>query len=132
MSVDLATSHNGFSNERRAASGAADGSNMKYTFGPKPKTAQMRPHKKTRASATARNSPPDRKNRPSGSIRPQPGDPQNAERNYQRYLALARAEALAGDRIAAENYFQHAEHYFRSMAKNNPSSSAPQPVTPQQ
>ncbi|MCK1745084.1 DUF4167 domain-containing protein [Bradyrhizobium sp. 139] len=41
--------------------------------------------------------------------------PQNAQRNYARYLALARAEALAGDRIAAENYLQHAEHYFRSM-----------------
>jgi hypothetical protein len=33
-------------------------------------------------------------------------------------LALARAEALAGDRIAAENYFQHAEHYFRSLGEN--------------
>jgi hypothetical protein len=30
-------------------------------------------------------------------------------------LSLARAEALAGDQIAAENYFQHAEHYLRSM-----------------
>ena len=29
--------------------------------------------------------------------------------------ALARAQALTGDRIAAENYFQHAEHYLRSM-----------------
>jgi hypothetical protein len=43
---------------------------------------------------------------------------QNAQRNYERYLTLARAEALAGDRIVAENYFQHAEHYFRSMAEN--------------
>src|SRR6266404_1898162 len=102
---------------------------MKYTSGPKPTTAQMRPHTKTSASATARKSPPAQKNRPSGSVRPQAGDPQNAERNYQRYLALARAETLTGDRIAAENYFQHAEHYFRSMAKNNSSSSAPQPVT---
>ena len=42
-------------------------------------------------------------------------NPQYAQRNYERYLALARAEALTGDRIAAENYFQHAEHYFRSM-----------------
>jgi hypothetical protein len=41
--------------------------------------------------------------------------PQNAQRNYERYLALARAEALSGDRIAAENYLQHAEHYLRSM-----------------
>jgi hypothetical protein len=28
---------------------------------------------------------------------------------------LARAEALKGDLIAAENYLQHAEHYLRSM-----------------
>ncbi|MGY4498715.1 hypothetical protein ACVWYH_002646 [Bradyrhizobium sp. GM24.11] len=44
--------------------------------------------------------------------------PQDPRRNYERYLALAHAEALAGDRIAAENYFQHAEHYFRSMHRN--------------
>ena len=42
----------------------------------------------------------------------------NAKRNYERYLALAQAEIQAGDRIAAENYYQHAEHYFRSMSSN--------------
>jgi len=44
--------------------------------------------------------------------------PQNAQRNYERYLALAQAEALSGDRIAAENYLQHAEHYLRSMRED--------------
>jgi hypothetical protein len=44
--------------------------------------------------------------------------PQDAQRNYERYLALARAEAHTGDRVAAENYLQHAEHYFRSMHQN--------------
>jgi hypothetical protein len=44
---------------------------------------------------------------------------QNAERNYQRYLELARAETLRGDRIVAENYFQHAEHYLRSMSEDS-------------
>jgi hypothetical protein len=44
--------------------------------------------------------------------------PQDPRRSYERYLALAHAEALNGDRIAAENYFQHAEHYFRSMHQN--------------
>ena len=43
---------------------------------------------------------------------------QNAQRNYERYLALAQAEALSGDRIAAENYLQHAEHYLRSMRED--------------
>jgi Domain of unknown function (DUF4167) len=41
--------------------------------------------------------------------------PQNAQKNYERYLALARTEAQHGDHIAAENYLQHAEHYYRSM-----------------
>src|SRR5712671_1622433 len=40
---------------------------------------------------------------------------QNAQKNYERYLALARAEALIGNTVGAENYYQHAEHYFRSM-----------------
>ena len=44
--------------------------------------------------------------------------PQDAQRTYERYLALARAEAQTGDRVAAENYFQHAEHYFRAMHQN--------------
>ena len=39
----------------------------------------------------------------------------NAQRNYERYLELARAEALTGNTVGAENYYQHAEHYFRSM-----------------
>ena len=31
---------------------------------------------------------------------------------------LHRAEALTGDRIAAENYFEPAERYLRSMGEN--------------
>jgi hypothetical protein len=50
--------------------------------------------------------------------RPEPKGSQNAQRNYERYLALARAEALAGNTVGAENYYQHAEHYFRSMSAN--------------
>jgi hypothetical protein len=30
-----------------------------------------------------------------------------------RYLALAQAAASSGDAVQAENYYQHAEHYFR-------------------
>jgi hypothetical protein len=48
--------------------------------------------------------------------RPDPTASQNAERNYERYLALAQAQAQAGDVVGAENYYQHAEHYFRSMS----------------
>jgi hypothetical protein len=38
-----------------------------------------------------------------------------AQKTYQRYLALARAAASTGDMIEMENYYQHAEHYFRVM-----------------
>ena len=37
----------------------------------------------------------------------------NAHRNYERYLVLAREAAQAGDPVEAENFYQHAEHYFR-------------------
>jgi hypothetical protein len=37
------------------------------------------------------------------------------KQSYERYLAMARAEAQNGNTVAAENYYQHAEHYFRSM-----------------
>jgi hypothetical protein len=32
---------------------------------------------------------------------------------YERYLALAGDAARGEDRVAAEGYYQHAEHYFR-------------------
>lgn len=37
----------------------------------------------------------------------------NAFQVHEKYLGLARDAAGAGDRVAAENYYQHAEHYFR-------------------
>jgi hypothetical protein len=54
----------------------------------------------------------------SNSSRPAQNGSHNAQRNYERYLALAQAEARAGDRVAAENYYQHAEHYFRVMSSD--------------
>ena len=51
----------------------------------------------------------------SGAARPEPIGSQNARRNYERYLALARAEGQIGNTVGAENYYQYAEHYFRSM-----------------
>jgi hypothetical protein len=64
-----------------------------------------------------RRSRPTLRNEPSEFPRLQARNAQNFQRNYERYLALARAEARAGDRIVAENYLQHAEHYFRSMGE---------------
>ena len=43
------------------------------------------------------------------------GSGNNAQRNYERYLALAREAALSGDNVEMENCYQHAEHYFRVM-----------------
>jgi len=37
----------------------------------------------------------------------------SAHQIFERYLALAREATASGDRIAAENFYQHAEHYFR-------------------
>ena len=54
----------------------------------------------------------------SNAARPESKGSQSAQRSYERYLALAQAEVLAGNTIAAENYFQHAEHYFRSMSSD--------------
>ena len=49
------------------------------------------------------------------AARPEPKSPQNAQGKYERYLVLARAEAQIGNAIGAENYYQYAEHYYRSM-----------------
>jgi hypothetical protein len=37
----------------------------------------------------------------------------NAKRGYERYVALAKASAMTGDAVETENYYQHADHYFR-------------------
>jgi hypothetical protein len=47
--------------------------------------------------------------------RPHPNGTANAQRNYERYMALAREAALSGDKVEMENCYQHAEHYFRVM-----------------
>jgi hypothetical protein len=43
---------------------------------------------------------------------------QNLKEDYERYLTLARAEAQNGNTVAAENYYQHAEHCLRSMSSD--------------
>jgi len=39
----------------------------------------------------------------------------NAERLAEKYNTLAREALAQGDKIAAENYFQHADHFTRLM-----------------
>ena len=43
----------------------------------------------------------------------------SAQQVLEKYLAMARDAATGGDRIAAENYLQHAEHYYRIINIDN-------------
>ena len=50
------------------------------------------------------------------AARTEPKKSQNARTNYERYLALARAETQIGNTVGAENYYQYAEHYLRLLS----------------
>lgn len=52
-------------------------------------------------------------NGPEGRIRG------NAHQVMEKYLALARDASSQGDRVSAENFYQHAEHYFRLINAYN-------------
>ena len=56
----------------------------------------------------------------------------NAYQVFERYVALAREAQASGDRVAAENLYQHAEHYFRIMNAQGEGQAhgAPRPTTP--
>jgi hypothetical protein len=47
----------------------------------------------------------------------------NAYQLHEKYLGLARDAHSSGDRVAAENYFQHAEHYYRIINSTGGSTS---------
>ncbi|MCS6932762.1 MAG: DUF4167 domain-containing protein [Acetobacteraceae bacterium] len=42
-----------------------------------------------------------------------------AQQLFERYLQLGRDATGSGDRVLAESYFQHAEHYFRILNAMN-------------
>lgn len=80
-----------------------------------------------------RQGPNNRRSRGRGPRRPHNGNPRqqtfdsngpdvrirgNAYQVLEKYLAMARDAASAGDRIAAENFYQHAEHYYRIINAN--------------
>ncbi len=56
----------------------------------------------------------------------------NAYQVFERYVALAREAQASGDRVAAENLYQHAEHYFRIMNAQGEGQGhgPPRPTTP--
>lgn len=52
----------------------------------------------------------------------------NAWQVHERYMNMARDAFQAGDRVASENFFQHADHYYRLINTNEDGS----PRHPQQ
>ena len=46
----------------------------------------------------------------------------------EKYVQLARDAQASGDRVAAESYLQHAEHYYRIVAAAQAQMPQPQPV----
>ncbi len=54
----------------------------------------------------------------------------NAWQVYEKYQALARDASGSGDRVAAENYQQHAEHYYRIIEAINEATAAEQRQRP--
>jgi len=54
----------------------------------------------------------------------------SASHVYEKYLQMARDANAAGDRVAAENYLQHAEHYWRIMAASQPAQQPYQQAQP--
>ena len=55
----------------------------------------------------------------------------NAFQILEKYVALARDAHASGDRIAAENYYQHAEHYYRIILQINEQQAQEQRNRPQ-
>jgi hypothetical protein len=55
-----------------------------------------------------------------------------AQQLFEKYLQLGRDATSGGDRVMAEGYFQHAEHYFRILNAMNQAAgqSAPTPRGP--
>ena len=56
----------------------------------------------------------------------------NASHIAEKYLQLARDAQSAGDPIASESYYQHAEHYFRLIAAAQEQLRQTQPYYQQQ
>ena len=57
----------------------------------------------------------------------------SAHQIFERYVGLAREAAIGGDPIAAENFYQHAEHYSRvagATREDAQQGTAPRPTTP--
>ncbi len=71
-----------------------------------------------RSRGRGRRGPPNHHNRAFDSAGPDIKIRGTAANIYEKYLQLARDAGLSGDRVAQENFLQHAEHYYRIMMAN--------------
>ncbi len=72
-----------------------------------------RPHRKQHGGTPRHNNSDS--SGPEGRVRG------NAHQVYEKYIGLARDALSAGDRVAAESYYQYAEHYYRVLnARTDP------------
>ncbi len=55
-----------------------------------------------------------------------------AQQLFEKYLQLGRDATSGGDRVMAEGYFQHAEHYFRILNAMNQAAQQNQQQNGQQ
>lgn len=76
----------------------------------------MRQHQNKNRSRGRGRKPGSQANRTFDSNGPDVKIRGSASHIYEKYQVLSRDANAAGDRIGAENYLQHAEHYFRLMA----------------
>ncbi|MDB5369232.1 MAG: hypothetical protein JWP20_790 [Roseomonas sp.] len=53
-----------------------------------------------------------------------------AQQLFEKYLQLGRDATGSGDRVMAESYFQHAEHYFRILNAMAQAAQQNQPPPP--
>jgi hypothetical protein len=67
---------------------------------------------------SGRNKPSNSRNQTFDSSGPDGKVRGTANQVFEKYQALARDANLSGDRIGAENFSQHAEHYYRILSAN--------------
>lgn len=70
-------------------------------------------HKRPRNRGNLGRKPSNNRNQTFDSNGPSVRIRGNAFQVHEKYLTLARDAYASGDRVMAENYFQHAEHYYR-------------------
>lgn len=105
---------NGRRGPRRPHSGGGNGGNGNGQHGGAPRGEPPR-----RSAASLRNQSFD-SNGPDVRVRG------NAWQVFEKYQSLARDAQMAGDRVAAENFLQHAEHYYRIIEAINEATAAEQ------